>query len=80
MLLSTDPTDGALSLDRVKGVLGSHGVQLSERNGFTIMCKGDVIEVQRFTDPVNRVIIQRLWRLFDIPILHFYFDVHENTH
>ena len=74
MRLPSGPEAGAVPLDRVKRVLVSQGVRLRETGDATIMAKDGVIQAQRFTDPVNRSLLQRLHRIFDPDYLAFYYD------
>ena len=78
MRLPEGPEDGAVPLDRVKRVLVEQGVRLKEMGDVTIMAKDGTIQAQRFTDPVNRALLQQLYRIFDFEYVAFYYDQTED--
>ena len=45
----------------------------------TIMAKGGTIRAQRFRDPVNRDLLQWLYRMFEFEYLAFYYDETEDS-
>ena len=70
------PDDGGVSLVDVVATLRAHGVDIAAQslNGdvHTTMMKGQIVEVQAFPHNVNRHMVNRLARKFNIPVHHFY--------
>ena len=70
------PDDGGVSLVDVVATLRAHGVDIASQslNGDvrTAMMKGQIVEVQVFPHTVNRHMVNRLARKFDVPVHHFY--------
>ena len=73
MRLPSGPDDGALPLAQVLQVLRTSGVTVLQVDNRSYLSTTDLLEVQLFTDPVRRDMINRLSRRFNIHILRFYY-------
>ena len=70
------PDNGVVSREVIIAVLRAHGVDITSQsfNGdeHTTMMKGSIVEVQVFPPTVNRHMVGRLARKFNVPVHHFY--------
>ena len=70
-------SDGIHSTIAVE-VLRAHKVDVSVQSSdenqqeLTTMSKGNFVEVQQFPHALSRRMVNRLARLFDVPVHHFY--------
>lgn len=64
---------GNVRLETVLSVLRAHQIAISRHDGTGyVLAKGDRLEVIEFPKQVGRRMLQRLQRLFGVPIHHFY--------
>lgn len=73
MHLPESDDDGALPLQQVLDVLRSKGVRVMRVEEKTYLSNGETLEIQLFTDPVRRKLLQVLARKFGFSTVCFYY-------